>query len=326
VTELFQATKTEADAVYEAYRSGELKGDKGDTGETGPQGPKGDKGDAGLQGPKGDKGDTGSIGPQGPKGDKGDTGSQGPKGDTGATGATGPQGEQGLKGDKGDTGAQGPQGPKGDTGEKGDKGEKGEQGPQGAKGDKGDTGATGAQGPQGPKGDDGYTPVRGTDYWTAEDIASMEEDLEQSFVPLVKKTYPLGASEDSIISITDGADNIPIKDLTVEIVPKQAGSGTPSPDNVRALSGWESVKVKRLGKNLIDINIGKIDGNQRYGIDRASVAALIEQQYKIMDIVKASRLAKESGIDVMAVMGHKTINNTWTDVAKQLIGCELEGL
>lgn len=66
--------------------------------------------------------------------------------------------------------------------------------------------------------------------------------------------------------------------------------------------------------------------NQRYGIDRASVAALIEQQYKIMDIVKASRLAKESGIDVMAVMGHKTISNTWTDVARQLIGCELEGL
>lgn len=65
--------------------------------------------------------------------------------------------------------------------------------------------------------------------------------------------------------------------------------------------------------------------NQRYGIDRASVAALIEQQYKIMDIVKASRLAKESGLDVKAVMGHKTINNTWTDVA-QLIGCELDGL
>ncbi len=69
----------------------------------------------------------------------------------------------------------------------------------------------------------------------------------------VKKTYPLAAAEGSIISITDGADNVPIKDLTVEIAPKQAGSGTPSPTNVRALSGWENVKVKRLGKNLIDL-------------------------------------------------------------------------
>ncbi len=66
--------------------------------------------------------------------------------------------------------------------------------------------------------------------------------------------------------------------------------------------------------------------NQRYGIDRASVAALIVQRYKIMDIVKASRLAKETGMDVMAVMSHKTINNTWSDVARQLTASELEGL
>ena len=36
-------------------------------------------------------------------------------------------------------------------------------GPQGPKGEKGDTG------PQGPAGANGYTPVRGTDYWTAAD-------------------------------------------------------------------------------------------------------------------------------------------------------------
>ncbi len=48
---------------------------------------------------------------------------------------------------------EGPQGPKGDTGEKG------------PKGDKGDPGAA------------GYTPVRGTDYWTAADITTMESYL-----------------------------------------------------------------------------------------------------------------------------------------------------
>lgn len=35
--------------------------------------------------------------------------------------------------------------------------------------------------------------------------------------------------------------------------PKQAGSGDPSPENVRAISGYESVTVTRCGKNLIDI-------------------------------------------------------------------------
>lgn len=99
-------------------------------------------------------------GTDGAKGDKGDTGEQGPQGPQGATGATGPRGPQGI------------QGPQGEKGEPGDpftyadftaeqlaalKGEKGE---------KGDTGATGAQGPAGA---DGYTPVKGTDYWTAAD-------------------------------------------------------------------------------------------------------------------------------------------------------------
>lgn len=69
---------------------------------------------------------------------------------------------------KGDTGPQGPQG------EKGDKGDKGDTGAQGEKGDKGDTGP---QGPQGEPGAAGYTPVKGTDYWTAADKAEIVEDV-----------------------------------------------------------------------------------------------------------------------------------------------------
>ena len=90
------------------------------------------------------------------KGPKGDTGEQGPKGDTGATGQQGPQGP------KGDTGAQGP---KGDTGAQGPKGDTGAQGP------KGDTGAKGDTGPA------GYTPVKGTDYWTAAERQAIINDV-----------------------------------------------------------------------------------------------------------------------------------------------------
>ena len=64
----------------------------------------------------------------------------------------------------------GSQGPPGEKGEKGDKGDPGEQGP---KGDKGDTGEQGPQGIQGPAGQNGYTPVKGTDYWTAADKAEI---------------------------------------------------------------------------------------------------------------------------------------------------------
>ena len=98
---------------------------------------------------------------RGDKGDKGDTGATGAKGDTGAQG---PQGETGAKGDKGDTGAQGPQGDIGATGAKGDKGDKG---------DKGETGATGAA---------GAAPVRGTDYWTAADIAAIKSYVDAAIL------------------------------------------------------------------------------------------------------------------------------------------------
>lgn len=88
-------------------------------------------------------------------------------------GAQGPQGEQG---EKGDTGPQGEQGPKGDKGDPGTQGETGPAGADGAKGDKGDRGETG------PSGEDGYTPVRGTDYWTAEDVAEIKSYVDEAIL------------------------------------------------------------------------------------------------------------------------------------------------
>ena len=66
------------------------------------------------------------------------------------------------------------------TGPKGDKGDTGERGPQGPKGIQGEAGPVGPQGPQGetgPTGAAGYTPVRGTDYWTAEDQQAIVDDV-----------------------------------------------------------------------------------------------------------------------------------------------------
>ena len=91
----------------------------------------------------------------------------------------------------------GAQGPKGDTGEQGPKGDKGADG---AKGDKGENGADGhsptvtatksgtvttisidgtaiATVNDGAQGADGYTPVKGTDYWTASDKTEMVNDV-----------------------------------------------------------------------------------------------------------------------------------------------------
>ena len=90
-----------------------------------------------------------------------------------------PQGEPGEKG------ADGAKGEKGDTGAKGDKGDPGAQGIQGEKGDKGDPGVPGKDGTPGTPGKDGKdgkTPVRGTDYWTAADIAEIKGYVDDAIL------------------------------------------------------------------------------------------------------------------------------------------------
>lgn len=54
----------------------------------------------------------------------------------------------------------------------------------------------------------------------------------------------------SVASFDDGADNVPLKDLVVNITPKQAGTGDPSPSNVRAISGWTEANIIRSAKNM----------------------------------------------------------------------------
>lgn len=54
-----------------------------------------------------------------------------------------------------------------------------------------------------------------------------------------------------IVSFQADAKGVPLKSLTATINPKQSGSGDPSPDNVRPISGWDSVSVTRSGKNLL---------------------------------------------------------------------------
>lgn len=174
------------------------KGEKGDIGETGPAGEKGPQGPAGPQGEKGEPGADGKDGTNGKDGATGPEGPQGPagpQGEAGPAGPEGPQGPAGPAGEKGETGATGetgPAGPKGDAGETGPAGPQGEKGDPGEKGEKGDTGAAGPEGPTGPTGPagaDGYTPIRGTDYWTAEDQTAIITEILSHFIDAESKSY-----------------------------------------------------------------------------------------------------------------------------------------
>lgn len=173
-----------------------------------------------FKGEKGDKGDTGPIGPQGERG---------PQGPTGATGATGPQGETGPRGEQGPRGIQGERGPQGAQGPQGEKGDTGPQGP------KGDPGPAGADGKDAPQIDD--ATVTDSAPWSSKHIVDM-------LCPLLEETgnpvqcYPV--------------ENYPLG-VTASWEPTQEGSGDPSPENIRPISGRDAVKVERCGENLLNI-------------------------------------------------------------------------
>lgn len=137
---------------------------------------------------------------------------------------------KGEKGDKGDPGAQGPQGEQGPTGPQGP------QGAPGAKGDKGDTG------PAGPAGKDGLDAPQIDDAVVSTETPWSSKKIVETLCPPISESgnpvtcepvtgYPLG--------------------VVASWEPTQAGTGEPSPDNIRPISGRDAVKVERCGRNLI---------------------------------------------------------------------------
>lgn len=67
-----------------------------------------------------------------------------------------------------------------------------------------------------------------------------EQSAENQYGAFIVKS----ASGD-IASFNDGADDVPMKSVKVAITPKQAGSGDPSPDNVRPITGWSTVNLSQ---------------------------------------------------------------------------------
>jgi len=177
------------------------QGEPGDKGEKGDPGEKGGKGEKGEPGDKGDKGDTGHgldimgtyatltalsaavTAPQ--QGEMYNVGSAAPYSiymwdETIAPGDWIDQGQ--LQGPEGPKGEPGRDGADGAPGKDGVDGQPGADGAPGGKGDKGDKGDKGADGDKGEQGEPGYTPVRGTDYWTAADKAEIKSYVDAAIL------------------------------------------------------------------------------------------------------------------------------------------------
>lgn len=138
------------------------------------------------------------------------------------------------------------------------------KGDKGAKGDTGNTGATGngiqstvlnadytltitftdgtsyttpsIRGEQGPAGPVSDVTVNGTSV------------VDQNGVAVITMPELVKTVQGNPIVIDDAFGDV--KNLTVELLPIQEGSGTPSPQNVRPITGHDSVTVGDTGKNI----------------------------------------------------------------------------
>ena len=85
----------------------------------------------------------------------------------------------------------------------------------------------------------------------SDDVDTLKDGLD-AVTDQINATLITDTASGAIASFSDGADGVPVKSLTVDIEPVQSGSGDPSPDNVRPISGHTSAVVTRCGKNLFD--------------------------------------------------------------------------
>ena len=245
-------------------------GPTGATGPTGPQGPKGDKGDKGDQGAAGAQGETGATGPQG------ETGPQGPQGPQGATGPTGPKGDDGVsptvsvsktgkvttititdaEGEHTATIYDGADGSGAgdmvratyDANENGivDDAEKlGGQLPEhyASVDDLAEKASL-------PVSD---TPPEDSEFWVDTGVSpTMLRRWRGADVPTGREYQQTISADTGSASLSLDNAQGQMQSVAVEAGcrAKQAGTGDPSPENIRAISGRDSVEIAACGKNL----------------------------------------------------------------------------
>lgn len=141
---------------------------------------------------------------------------------------------------------------------------------------------------------------------------------------LLKKVYnsfPTGSLEGKWVSFSDGADEIPVKSLSININSIQKGSNNPSPTNIRPIIGWTGAKIVREKKNLLppyatDGRTTTQNGitftyNADGTVSATGTATANAYTSTVMPILKAGTYKKSVGLYVQ----YRQSPTTWTQVS-----------
>lgn len=103
--------------------------------------------------------------------------------------------------------------------------------------------------------------------WSNADRIEVEYEFVNTFDALrSRKNIMSGTPHTETLKgniLTFGCDMVSdLKECKVWFKPKQSGEGTPSPDNVRPIEGWDGIEITRCGKNLYPYSSGSIGSYQ----------------------------------------------------------------
>lgn len=81
----------------------------------------------------------------------------------------------------------------------------------------------------------------------------------------VLASFPHDIESGNMASFSDGADNIPVISIIVDIPITQSGSGEASPSNVRPFSSWTGCEIIRAGEDLYQRDTYTIEWADKVG-------------------------------------------------------------
>lgn len=229
------------------------------------------------------------------------------------------------------------------------RGAKGEQGERGERGEAGKDGKDGLDGKDGKDGKDGINGV--TPDFSIGTVTTLEPNESASVTltgteeePVLNFGIPKGAKGEqgdvslsdlekimvtdtasgAIASFPDGSDLLPALSLVANIVPQQSGSGTPSPENVRPISGWTEVEVfVSPTEDEEDATTHTTDlGRTVYGgtVDVVSGVLTVDRALVDLGTLTYSRISSSAGVYMFT--GYPTgIKTAVAD--EKLLACEI---
>ena len=149
------------------------------------------------------------------------------------------------------------------------------------------------------------TALSNSDYWKLQiDLSNTKSEMENALASFGNYAKEIGTrvkgetakASGNPVSFLPDAGSL-LQPVTV-LEPQQEGSGDPSPDNIRPISGYNTLGLNHAGKNLVEkvvygyIAAGSTEPN--FNVDNDSVSAIVHvvkgQQYKISCAVPFDRL------------------------------------